>query len=134
MAEFIMKDIVKKRNISDKFCIASSATSTEEIGNAVHHGTRKKLNEFGITTEGKFSIQFTKNDYKNYDYIICMDSNNVRNLIRIIGDDSENKVKRLLDFTSRPGDIADPWYTGDFNLTYEDVKIGCEALLNLLHK
>ena len=129
MAEFVFKDLVKKKGLSDKFIIASAATSTEEIGNPVHPGTRKILSTYGISTEGKRAIQMTRADYKEYDYIVAMDQRNVINMGRIIGQDSMKKVKRLLDFTSMSGDIADPWYTGDFDQTYSDVSRGCESLL-----
>ena len=130
MAEYVLKDMVKKIGLEDQFYIASSATSTEEIGNPVHRGTRKKLAEYGISPDGKYAVQFRKLDYEDYDYIVAMDSNNLRNLMRIIGSDKDIKVSRLLDFTDRPGDIADPWYTGNFDDTYEDVKEGCDALLD----
>ena len=131
MAEFVMKDLVKKAGLSDEFYIASAATSTEEIGNGVHYGTRKKLAEFGISVDGKYAVQLKKSDYAKYDYIIGMDTWNIRNINRIIGNnDPDGKVAKLLDFTDRKGqDIADPWYTGNFDVTYDDVKEGCEALL-----
>lgn len=129
MAEFVFKDMVQKKGLQEQFSIASSATSTEEIGNPVHRGTRRKLAEYGISSDGKCAIQFRRADYDSYDYIIAMDSNNVRNISRIIGHDSDGKISRLLDFTNRPGDIADPWYTGNFDLTYHDVMEGCESLL-----
>ena len=131
MAEFVLKDMVKKLGAEDKFYIRSSATSREEIGNPVHHGTRKILNEHGISADGKYAIQFTKQDYKEYDYILLMDSFNVCNLNRIIGSDSLGKVKKLLDFAGG-GDIADPWYTGNFDDTYRDVVAGCKGLLKHL--
>ena len=131
MAEFVFKDMVKKAGMEDIFYIASSATSTEEIGNPVHHGTRRKLSQQGISCDGKKAIQFTWRDYEEYDYIICMDSFNVRNLSRIIGSDTDGKVYKLLDFADG-GDIADPWYTGDFDLTYDDILRGCRGLLKSL--
>lgn len=131
MAEFVLKDMVKKLGKEDEFYIRSSATSREEIGNPVHPGTRKKLREYGISTDGKYAVQFTKADYETYDYIILMDSYNVRNLHRIIGSDSLGKVKKLLDFAGG-GDIADPWYTGNFDDTYRDVVAGCKGLLKHL--
>lgn len=130
MAEFLFKDMVKKQGLSDKFHISSSATSTEEIGNSVHHGTRRKLAQYGISTDGKHAVQMKKSDYHNFDYIIGMDSYNIRNIIRIIGQDTDGKVTRLLDFSDTPRDIADPWYTGNFDETFSDIKKGCEALLN----
>ena len=132
MAEFVFRDMVQKEMLSDKIHVASSATSREEIGNSVHYGTRKKLAEFGISTEGKYARQLTKTDYRDYDYIIAMDSQNIRNISRIIGRDTENKVCKLLDFTNRGGDIADPWYTGNFDRTYEDVYEGCNELLKFI--
>ena len=132
MAEFVFRDMVQKEKLSDKIHVASSATSREEIGNSVHYGTRKKLAEFGISTEGKYARQLTKTDYRDYDYIIAMDSQNIRNISRIIGRDTENKVCKLLDFTDRGGDIADPWYTGNFDRTYEDVYEGCNELLKFI--
>lgn len=129
MAEFVLKDMVKRRGLENEFYIASSATSTEEIGNPVHYGTREKLETLGISVKGKEAVQLTKSDYKNYDYIIGMETANIRNIIRIIGEDTEHKVYKLLDF-SDGGDIDDPWYTGDFDTTYRDIVRGCEGFLN----
>jgi len=131
MAEFVFRDMVKKANLSDRFLIESAATSREELGNPPHPGTRKKLSEVGISTTGKFARQMTKEDYHNFDYIIGMDSYNIRNILRIIGADTEDKVCKLLDFADG-GDIADPWYTGNFEDTYRDVLSGCKGLLNSL--
>ena len=137
MAEFILKDMVQKRGIADHFYIASAATSTEEIwngiGNPVYPPAREELAKHGIGCAGKRAVQVTKADYENYDYLICMDSNNLRNLSRIIGPDKDGKVSLLLDYAGRKGQsIADPWYTGNFALTYVDVVEGCEGLLNYL--
>lgn len=129
MAEFVMKDLVHKTKLEDVY-IASAATSTEEIGNPVHHGTRRKLAGYGISVDGKYAVQMTRSDYDKYDYIIAMDSMNVRNIMRIIGNDPEEKVRKLLSFAGDSGDIADPWYTGNFDDTYDDVYMGCMALLN----
>ena len=118
MAEFVLKDITQKENLSNSFYIASAATSTEEIGNPVHHGTRNKLREVGISTAGKYAVQMKKSDYAKYDYLIGMDAWNIRNMNRIAGHDPEHKICRLLDFSEHPRDIADPWYTGDFETTY----------------
>lgn len=126
MAEFVMKSLVKER--SDVF-IASAATSTEEIGNGVHYGTANLLKLKGISTAGKTAVQMKKSDYDKYDYIIGMDSQNIRNILRICGGDPQGKVHKLLDFTKRGGDIADPWYTHDFEATYRDVYEGCCELL-----
>lgn len=133
MAEFVMKDIVKKRGM-DNVHIASAATSTEEIGNPVHHGTRRKLAEHGISSTGKTAVQMTRADYDAYDLIIGMDSWNIKNIIRIIGKDSCNKVHKLLGFAGDGGDIADPWYTGNFDVTYDDVLRGCNALADYIAK
>ena len=132
MAEFVMKDLVKKSGISAY--IESAATSTEEIGNPVHRGTRQKLAEYGIDVSGKYARQMTESDYNKFDYIIGMDSMNIRNIMRIVGNDSENKVSKLLGFAGDAGDIADPWYTGNFDETYEDVLKGCIGLLDTIKK
>lgn len=134
MAEFVFRHMVKEKYLSDKFYIASSATSREEIGNPIHRGTKSKLREVGISCEGKTAVQLTKKDYEIYDYIICMESYNIKNVLRIIGDDKDGKVHRLLDFSSKPRDIADPWYTGNFDETYNDVIEGCSALLDFILK
>ncbi|MDY3971454.1 MAG: low molecular weight protein-tyrosine-phosphatase [Clostridia bacterium] len=134
MAEFVMKDMVEKQGIAEDFYIASAATSTEEIGNGVHYGTRKKLAEFGISTDGKRAVQLKKSDYDKYDYIIGMDSWNMRNMKRMLPEDKDNKLHLLLDFSANPRDIADPWYTGDFDTTYDDILEGCTALMNKILK
>lgn len=134
MAEFVMKDMVKKQGMADEFYIASAATSTEEIGNGVHHGTRKKLASVGISVDGKTAVQLKKSDYDKYDYILGMDSWNMRNMKRMLPEDKENKIHLLLDFSDEPRDIADPWYTGNFDATYNDVVEGCEALLKKIQK
>ncbi len=132
MAEFVLKDMVKKRGLERQFEIASAATSTEEIGNPVHHGTKNKLAKYGISVAGKYAVQMTKRDYAAYDYLIAMEQYNIRNMMRILGGDPDGKVCKLLDFTARPRDIADPWYTGNFDETYDDIVEGCEALLEHL--
>lgn len=132
MAEFVMKDMIEKERLSDCFYVASAATSTEEIGNPVHRGTREKLKQYGISTEGKYAVQISRKDYDKYDYLIAMDKRNVVNMLRILGGDPKGKVKQLLDFSSNPRDIADPWYTGEFDLTYDDVYEGCQALLSYI--
>ena len=134
MAEFIMKDLVKKAGLEKEFFIASAATSTEEIGNPVYPPARRRLAQAGISCDGKYAVQLTKKDYEKYDYIIGMEQVNIRNIMRIVGDDPQKKVYRLLDFTGQPGDIADPWYSGDFDTTYEQVLAGCEGLLKELRK
>lgn len=133
MAEFVFRNMVEKKGIGDEFFIASAATSTEEIGNPVHYGTRNKLAEHGISTEGKYAVQLKKSDYDKYDYILGMDQRNIANMHRILGQDPKKKIRRLLDFTNQPKDIADPWYTGDFDATYRDVVNGCEGLLKFLN-
>jgi len=130
MAEFLLRDIVKSRGLADSFYIASAATSREEIGNPVHRGTRAKLQQYGISTAGKRAVRLEKQDYGKYDYLIGMDRYNITNMLRILGGDPDGKVYRLLDFTERPRDVADPWYTGDFDTTYDDVLEGCNALLD----
>ena len=129
MAEFILKDMVAKRGMADQFYIASAATSMEEIGNGVHYGTRRILEECGISCAGKTAVRLERRDYREYDYLIAMEQYNIRNMLRILGSDPEHKIYRLLDFTGNPRDIDDPWYTGDFNLTYREIREGCEALL-----
>lgn len=133
MAEFLLKERVKKLGLDDKFEIASAATSREEIGNPVHYGTRNKLAEFGISVAGKYARQMTMKDYQYYDYVLLMDRNNVRNLRYIIGEDTLHKVNLLLDFTNRKGQsIADPWYTGDFDITYDDIQYGLDGFMDFL--
>ena len=134
MAEFVVKDLVEKEGLAEEFFIASAATSREEIGNPVHHGTRNKLAQYGISTKGKYAVQLTKKDYNAYDYLIGMEQWNIQNILKIVGSDPKKKVHRLLDFSENPRDIADPWYTGDFDRTYEDVLEGCKALLNYILK
>lgn len=132
MAEFVMKDLVKKAHLEDQFFIASAATSTEEIGNPVHRGTREKLNSVGISTAGKHAVQMKRSDYDRYDYLIGMDNWNIRNMLRILGGDPEKKVYKLLTFAGSDREVADPWYTGDFEATYRDVMAGCRGLLKHL--
>lgn len=129
MAEFVMKRLVTEAGLSEQFEIDSAATSTEEIGNPVYPPARRKLAEHGIACAGKTARQITRADYKHYDYVIAMDHNNLRNLRRLLGDDTEGKISLLMDYTSRPGDVADPWYTGDFEATWRDVIEGCSGLL-----
>lgn len=133
MAEYVMKDLVKKRGLNN-FYIASVATSREEIGNDVHYGTLQKLNAEKIACPSRKAVQMVKNDYEAYDYLLCMDQNNIRNAMRILGSDPEHKLMRLLDFSKNPRDIADPWYTGNFDETYRDIVEGCQALLNHIEK
>lgn len=132
MAEFVMKHLVEKRGLQERFEVASAATSTEEIGNPVYPPARRKLAEHGIGCHGKTARQMTMEDYLYYDLIIVMDRSNVRNLRRLLGEDTEGKVHLLMDYTSRPGEVADPWYTGNFDATWRDVLEGCEGLLENL--
>ena len=134
MCEFVFRDMVQKQGLGDRFHIESAATSREEIGNPVHYGTRNKLKQLGISTEGKYAVQMTRKDYDKYDLLLGMDTWNIRNMLHITGGDPDNKIHRLLDFTTEPRDIADPWYTGDFDTTYEDVYEGCIALLQHFRK
>ncbi len=132
MAEFVLKDMVKKAGLADRFEIASAATSTEEIGNPVHRGTREKLRQVGISVAGKTAVQLRKSDYDKYDYLIGMDEWNIRNMLRMLGGDPEGKIHKLLEFTGSRRDVADPWYTGDFETTYQDVVTGCKELMKML--
>ena len=133
MAEMVFKHLVRQAGLQSEFYIDSAATSREELGNGVHYGTRRKLAEVGIPCEDHISTQITKTDYDKYDYLIVMDTNNIRNLMRIIGSDPEQKVSMLLDYAGRHGQsIADPWYTGNFDITYDDVLAGCKGLLEYL--
>ncbi len=131
MAEFVMKDLVSKAGRDNEFYIESAATSTEELGNEVYPPARRKLAEHGITCKGKRARQMTRDDYRRFDLLIGMDSWNMRNMLRICGSDPDGKIHMLLDFTSRPGDVADPWYTGNFDATWRDVLEGCQRLLAL---
>ena len=134
MAEFIMKKLVEEAHLQDSFHIASAATSTEELGNSVYPPARRKLAEHGISCDGKTARQLTQRDYETYDLLIGMDSYNIRNMKRMCGGDPEGKIRMLMDYTNRPGEVADPWYTGDFNATYRDCMEGCKGLLQRLAK
>lgn len=136
MAEFIFKDMVKKMGIEKEFFVQSSATSTEEIwgniGNPVYPLAKKKLAEHNISCDGKRAIQLKKSDYDKYDYIIGMEQVNVRNILKIVKEDKENKVFRLMDFTDNKKDIQDPWYSGNFDITYDEIYEGCKGFLRYL--
>ena len=135
MAEFIMKDLVKKAGLEQSIQIESAATSTEEIGNPVYPLARRKLSEYGIDCSGKRACQLLNSDYEKYDLLIGMDHANLRNMYRICGGDFADKMHLLMDFTNRPGEVADPWYTGDFDMTWRDVEKGCQGLLQkIIHK
>ena len=129
MAEFIMKDMVKKAGLADRFEIASAATSREEIGNPVYPPARQKLAQHGIGCKGKTARQLTAEDYGYYDLLIGMEEANLRDMRRICGGDPERKMHLMLEGTTHPGDVADPWYTGDFDTAWRDIEDGCRALL-----
>ncbi len=129
MAEFVMKHLTEKADISEQYHIESAATSTEEIGNPVYPPARRKLAEHGIACKGKTARQLRADDYGRFDMLIGMDEWNIRNMRRMCGGDPEDKICKLMDFTSRPGEVADPWYTGNFEATWRDVLEGCQGLL-----
>ena len=133
MAEFVMRDLVRARRLDGRFRIASAATSREELGNPVYPPARKVLREHGIACDGHRARQLTQADYDRWDLIVCMDHNNVRNALRITGGDPLHKIVLLLDYAGRAGEeVADPWYTGDFGATWDDVVSGCEGILREL--
>ena len=132
MAEFVFKDMLEKSGRSDEFHVASAATSCEEIGNPVHYGIARILDRLGISYSHKRAIHLEKFDYEKYDYLVCMDNLNVRNTLRIVGADNEKKIYKLLEFADSDRDVADPWYTGNFDITYKDVLKGCKGLLKHL--
>ena len=134
MAEFLLKHTLKNLNKEEDFYISSAATSMEELGNPVHPGARRKLSELGIDTQGKYAVKMKKTDYGEYDYIIGMDDWNIRNILRITGGDPDFKISKLLDFTDNPGDISDPWYTGNFEETYDDIIKGVIGFLKKLQE
>ena len=138
MAEFVLKKMLSERGIADQFMVASSATSTEEIwngvGNPVYPPAKAELAKHGISCAGKRAVQLTRTDYDKYDLFIGMDAANIRNMYRMLGGDPQHKICKLMDYTDRGGDVADPWYTRRFDVTYADVKAGCEGLLNALIK
>ena len=132
MGEFIMKDLVAKNGVADRFEIASVAVSDEERGNPVYPPARRELAAHGISCDGKNARQMTRADYDRFDLLVCMDASNLRRMERICGGDPIGKMSRLLDHTTRPGDVADPWYTGDFEATWRDVLEGCSRILEEL--
>ena len=134
MAEFVMKHLVQEAGMADDFLIESAATSTEEIGNSVYPPARRKLAEHGIGCQGKTARQMTRGDYDRFDLLVGMDSWNIRNMNRICGGDPDGKIVMLMDYTDRPGEVADPWYTGDFEATWQDVLEGCRRLLDSMVK
>lgn len=138
MAEFVFVKLARERGVGERFSVASAATSTEEIirgvGNPVYPPAKRELAKHGISCDGKRAVQITKRDYDAYDYLICMDDNNVRGALRIFGGDPGGKVSKLMDHTARGGNVADPWYSGDFETAYCDIEAGCKALLDKLIK
>lgn len=137
MAEFIFKDMVKKQGLEDEFLIESSATSSEEVsisgqGNLVYPPAKNKLKEHNISCEGKRAVQLRYSDYEKYDYIIGMEQINIRNILKIVKADFDRKVFRLMDFTDNEKDIADPWYSGDFDITYNEIYEGCRGFLDYI--
>ena len=130
MAEFVMKDLSARAGLADRFMIMSSATSAEEIGSDMHRASQAKLRGEGVPFERRRAVQLTRADYGKFDYIIGMDGQHIRNILRICGGDPEEKVWKLMDFTDEAGeDVADPWYTGNFTRAYDDIRKGCEALM-----
>lgn len=129
MAEYVMRDLARRAGLEDQIQVASAATSREELGNPVYPPARRKLAEHGIACEGHAARQMTVADYDRFDLLIGMDQNNLRNMNRICGGDPQHKLRMLMDYTDRPGEVADPWYTGDFERTWQDVLAGCQGLL-----
>ena len=134
MAEFVMKDMVRKEGLEDRFEIASAATSAEELGNPVYPPARERLRRAGISCAGKTARRMTRADYDTFDLLVGMDRQNLRNMLRIAGGDPEGKIRLLLSFAGRDREVADPWYTGDFDATFDDVTVGCAALLEEIKK
>ena len=132
MAQFVMEELVRRAGREDEFVIDSAATSSEELGNPPDHGTVAKLRAEGVPVGRHRARRMRREEYDSWDHIVYMDAENARGLGRILGGDPDGKVSRLLDWTARPRDVADPWYTGDFDATYRDVRAGCEALLAAL--
>lgn len=132
MAEFVMKDMVRSAGLEEEFHIESAATSAEELGNPVYPPVRRLLSRHGINCSGKTARQLQRSDYEGWDLLIGMDNANLRNMQKICGGDPSGKIRLLMDFTRRPGEVADPWYTGDFDATWRDVEEGCQGLLNRL--
>ncbi len=134
MAEFIFKKMIADKGLKKDFVVCSSATSTEEVGNPVYPPAKKELLRHSISCEGKRAVQLKKSDYENFDYFICMDDSNIRNILRIFGSDPENKVSKLLSWAGSEKSVADPWYTGNFEVTYNDIVTGCTAIIEKLTK
>lgn len=134
MAECIFADLVKKQGLSGEYYIQSAATSTEEIGNPIHYGTKRVLRENGVPLLSHISVQLKKSDYKKYDIIIGMDFANIRNILKIIGEDPKQKVHLMMDYAGEHREVADPWYTGDFEKTYQDILKACKCLLKKIEE
>lgn len=132
MAEYIFKDMIKKEKLENMIEVSSRGTSNEEAGNDMHFSAKLKLKEEGIYYKKHTAQKLKSYEYNEYDYIICMDDSNLKNIIRIVGKDDKNKIYKLLDFTDEKRDILDPWYTGNFNETYRDITKGCKAFINYL--
>ena len=132
MAEFIFKDMVNKKGLSKEFIIKSVATSYEEIGNDMHYGAKDKLIQKNIPFTKRKATRITPEDYKKYDFIIGMEESNIKNIKRIVGEDVDNKISKLLDYSNKSRDIADPWYTGNFEVTYNDIVEGCNGFIKYL--
>ena len=132
MAQYVFEHLARERGVGERFFVDSAATSREEIGNPVYPPAKRMLEAHGIFCAGKVARQLTRADYAYFDYIVAMDQNNLKNLQRLIGQDTEHKISLLMDYTDTPRDVADPWYTGDFQATWEDVQRGCDGLLSLL--
>lgn len=133
MAEFIFRDMLRRNGLSGEVSVSSCATSSEEIwggkGNPVYPPAKSELAKHGIDCTGKFAVQATRSDYPLYDLFVCMDKNNLRNLQRIFGSDPDGKIRKLMDYTDKGGDVADPWYSGRFDVAYRDIYDGCEAMI-----
>lgn len=131
-AEFVFKDIVKKHGMQNEFVIASSATSTEELGHTVYRPSKEEMAKHGIDCSGKYSVQLKRSDYDKYDLFIGMDSANIRSMHAILGSDDCGKIKKLMDYTPSGGDVSDPWYTRRFDVAFDDILRGCEGLFRAL--
>lgn len=134
MAELIMKKLVSERGLENEFLIVSSATSTEEIGNPIYPPAKRELARHGLSDDSKYAVQLRRDDYDKYDYFICMDSRNIRNALLIFRDDPDSKLSKLMSYTGSDRDVSDPWYTGEFEITYTDIYEGCTAFLDFLIK
>lgn len=134
MAEFIFKDMISKKGLSNQFIVKSVATSYEEIGNDMYYGAKDKLIQKNIPFSKRKATRITFEDYRNYDFIIGMEESNIRNIKRIVGEDIDNKISKLLDYSDKPRDIADPWYTGNFEIAYNDIVEGCKGFIKYLEE